>query len=84
MVRRGRRKKVDRYQAARYLTVARGLRRAAADLAEVAEEEGRYGNAIAIVAVHAAIAYADSLCISYGELKSTAGEHEQVLRSLYP
>lgn len=77
MVRRGRRATVDRDQSGRYLRVARALRRSAGDLADLADAGDRYGNAIAILAVHSAIAYADALSIPYGGFRSTEGDHER-------
>lgn len=44
------------------MTVARSLRKSATDIGVIAED--RHGNALAIVAIHAAIAYADALCIA--------------------
>jgi len=41
----------------------------------VSENDDRFGNAIAIVAIHAAIAYADMLSIAFREIKSGAGDH---------
>jgi hypothetical protein len=80
MVRRGRRKALDRADAPRYMTVARALRKSAADIEVIAED--RHGNALAIIAVHAAIAYADALCAAYGGFKSTEGEHERTVDAL--
>jgi hypothetical protein len=42
---------------------------------ELASEGDSYGNALAVLAIHAAIGYNDALTISYGELKSTDGQH---------
>ena len=44
---------------------------------ELASEGDSYGNAIAVLAIHAAISYNDALTISYGELKSPAGQHSR-------
>jgi hypothetical protein len=79
VVKRGRRKELDRADAAKYMTVARGLRKSATDIGIIAE--GRHGNALA-VAIHAAIAYTDALCIAYGGFKSTEGEHERAVQAL--
>ena len=62
------------------MTVARGLRKSAADIVLLAEEG--HGNAIAIVAIHSAINYADALCIAYGGFKSSEGEHERAVDAL--
>ena len=82
MVKRGRRTRTDRAQATKYHRVARALHRSAADLIEIAEDGALYGNAIAIIAIHSAIAYADMLTIAYGEFKSTGGDHERVADAL--
>jgi hypothetical protein len=37
--------------------------------------EAKYGNGLAIIAIHAAIAYTDALTVAYREIKSTDGEH---------
>ncbi|MHB8873186.1 MAG: hypothetical protein ACYC8T_05815, partial [Myxococcaceae bacterium] len=74
MTRKTRRKRVDASQAGKYYDVAKALQRSAIDLADLGENA--YGNAVAIVAIHSAIAYADALCIAYGGFKSTAGDHE--------
>lgn len=44
---------------------------------DVADEDARYGNAIAVIAIHAAIAYNDAVTIAYGGSKSTEGDHEK-------
>jgi hypothetical protein len=82
MVKQGRRKTVDRHQAAKYRTVASALLRSAQDLGELAAEDARYGNAIAVIAIHAAIADNDSLTIAYAGFKSTEGEHEKAPEAL--
>ncbi|CAN5651085.1 hypothetical protein BH23GEM8_BH23GEM8_18600 [soil metagenome] len=82
MVKRGRRKSVDPAQAPRYYRVARALRQSAMDLIEIADDESSNGNAIAIVTIHSAIAYADALAIAYGGFKSTEGEHERAVEAL--
>ena len=71
----GRHKIVDRSVADRYRRVAESLLESARVLVSLAEEEDDYGNAIAIVAVHAAIAWSDAVCITYAGLKSTDGDH---------
>jgi hypothetical protein len=69
-------------QATKYHRVARALRQSAADLAGLAEEGDSYGNALAIIAIHSAIAYADALSIAYGGFKSAEGEHERTADAL--
>jgi hypothetical protein len=73
---------MDPGQAFKYFKVARALRRSADDLCEVAEEGDAYGNAVAIVAIHAAIAYADTLCIAFGGFKSVGGDHGRAVEAL--
>lgn len=56
--------------------------KSASDLAELAADEDSYGNAIAIVAIHAAIAYADALSIRFGGFKSIEGDHVRAVDAL--
>lgn len=44
-------------------------------LADLATESDSFGNAIAVVAVHACIAYNDALSIAWKGIKSTEGDH---------
>jgi hypothetical protein len=82
MGRRFRRTAVDPRDATRYFRVARALRASAEDLASLAEDTDRYGNAIAIVAIHSAVAYADALSIAFGGFKSAEGAHERAVDAL--
>ena len=82
MVKRGRRKTVDRHQAVKYIQVARALGKTLADLDTIADNGDRYGNAMGIVAVHSAIAYADALSIAFGGFKSAEGDHERTVDAL--
>jgi hypothetical protein len=66
---------VDSSQAPRYYRIGTTLLSSARDLSELAGEEEGYGNAIAILAIHAAIALSDALAIGYSGYKSGAGEH---------
>jgi hypothetical protein len=75
MVTRGSRKEVDRGQAERYRRVGAALLQSAEVMAELATESDSFGNAIAVVAVHACIAYNDALCIAWKGVKSTEGDH---------
>jgi hypothetical protein len=75
MVTRGSRKEVDRGQAERYRRVGAALLGSARVMAELATESDSFGNAIAVVAVHACIAYNDALCIAWKGVKSTEGDH---------
>lgn len=72
---RGRRKTVDRSMADRYRRVAMSFLEGARTLAELADEDDHTGNAIAVVTVHAAIAWSDAICITYMGAKSTDGDH---------
>ncbi|HEX2189423.1 MAG TPA: hypothetical protein VHG51_11020 [Longimicrobiaceae bacterium] len=58
------------------------LLKSAADLLEVADERSTYGNAVAIIAIHATIAYCDALTIGYGGVKSGEGEHLRAVEVL--
>lgn len=82
MVNLGKTRRTDRSQAERYLRVARALHSTAADLHELAVEGDTYGNAIAIVAIHSAIAYADALTIAFREIKSVDGDHAIAVATL--
>ena len=44
--------------------------------------EPKYGNGLAIIAIHAAIAYTDALTVSYAEFKSTDGDHTRASDAL--
>lgn len=82
MVRGGRRKTVDPDQAEKYRRVGAALVESARALLTVADEGDRFGNAIGIVAVHAAIAYTDALTVSYAGFKSTEGDHRKAADAL--
>jgi hypothetical protein len=82
MIKRGQRKPVDPGQAEKYRRVGASLVESARALLTVADEGDRFGNAIGIVAVHAAIAYTDALTISFGGFKSTEGEHRKAADAL--
>ena len=73
----GRRKAVDRSVADKYRRVAASLLESARTLVEISDEDDHSGNAIAIVAVHAAIAWTDAVCIAYAGMKSTDGDHHR-------
>ena len=79
MVRRTVRKTIDPSLAVKYLKVARALRSGAVALLTIADEEDPYGNAIGVLAVHAAIAYNDALTIAYGGKKSTGEDHKRAV-----
>lgn len=68
--------RVDRDEWRKYERTGRSLLDAAVTLAEYSEEG--HGNALGILVVHAAIAYADALCIHAAGCKSKSGEHAEV------
>jgi hypothetical protein len=82
MVSLGKTRQMDRSQAARYLRVARALHSTVSDLSQLSTEGDTYGNAMAIVAVHAGIAYADALSIAFREIKSVDGDHSMAVATL--
>jgi|GEM_PF-755779 len=82
MVKHGSRKEVDRGQAERYRRVGASLLESAQALAELATESDSFGNAIAVVAVHACIAHNDALCIAWKGVKSTDGDHGRAADTL--
>lgn len=75
MTRRLPQKRVDRHQAEQYRRVGSSLLESADALETIASDDDRFGNAIAIVAIHATIAYGDALSIAYREVKSGSGDH---------
>lgn len=74
MVSHARRKAVDPSHAERYRRVGAALMESAHVMAELASESDSFGNAIAVIGVHACIAYNDALCIAWKGFKST-GDH---------
>lgn len=81
MVKRTTTRRVDRSQALKYAESGRVFLESARDLSLVADEGAPYGNAVALLAVHAAISYADALSIAYGERKS-ADDHTKAVDTL--
>jgi len=77
MVRSGISKAVDRSQAERYRHVAASLLARAQALEAIATAGDPYGNAVGVVAIHAAIAYNDALTVAYRGIKSTEGDHRK-------
>lgn len=63
----------DPSRAGKYLSVGRSLHRNGQELDAISET--RYGNGLAIIAIHAAIAYTDALTIAYRGIKSQDGDH---------
>lgn len=82
MVKRGQRRSTDPSQAAKYRRVGAALVESARVLQTVAEEGDRFGNAIGIVAVYAAIAYTDALTIAHAGYCSTKGDHRKAADAL--
>ncbi|MEW5929809.1 MAG: hypothetical protein AB1941_20330 [Gemmatimonadota bacterium] len=80
MVKVGSTKNEDPSRAGSYFRVAQVLRSTARDLSTMAEP--KYGNGLAIVAIHSAIAYADALTVAYGGFKSTDGDHSRAADAL--
>lgn len=81
MVKRTQTRKVDRAQSANYAKTGRVFLTSARALSDVAGEDAPYGNAIALLAIHAAISYSDALSIAYGGIKST-DEHAKAVDAL--
>lgn len=79
-MRLGKTQQEDRLRAPKYQAVGRALLETANALDVIGD--AKYGNGLAIVAVHAAIAYTDALTVAYRELKSTDGEHIQAVNVL--
>ncbi|MEJ7760059.1 MAG: hypothetical protein WKF55_10780 [Gemmatimonadaceae bacterium] len=81
MVKRTATRRVDRSQAANYAEAGRVFLASAQALSDVADEGAPYGNAIALLAIHASISYTDALSIAYGERKST-DDHARAIDTL--
>jgi hypothetical protein len=73
MVRLGSTTTEDPSRAAKYLSIGRSLYRNSQELEAISET--RYGNGLAIIAIHAAIAYTDALTIAFRGIKSQDGDH---------
>ena len=71
------RKAVDRAKSADYLTVADNFFKAA----ELAREF-EYWNAAGLLIVHAAIAFADAICVKLGGVKSRGEDHHEAIALL--
>jgi len=82
MVKGGRRRRVDASASGKYRRIGEALLGSSRDLLQLSEEGDMYGNAVAILAIHAAIAYADAVCIAFGEFKSTEGDHQGAVKAL--
>jgi hypothetical protein len=80
MSRKTRAKKVDRFQASVYLEKARRLQ---ADVDAMVAAGGSFStNGVGILSIHAAIAYADALCIRAVAEKSTSTQHADAVALL--
>jgi hypothetical protein len=75
-------KKVDRTQARHHLDRAESFRRAMIDLRDLADDLHRYGYAVALLAVHAAISVADAVLIAYTGRRSNDRDHRTALGAL--
>lgn len=73
MMRRLATKAVDPSTASTYLGKARGFRTDVENMAALVDEFS--GNGIAVLCVHAAIAYADALAVRAKGIKSVSGDH---------
>lgn len=80
MTRTDRTRREDPARADSYAEVGRRL--VAAGRAILAQHDPRHASALAILAVHAAIAFADAVCIRRGGRKSTSPDHTAALRLL--
>lgn len=81
MVKRTATRRVDKAQAPKYADTGRVFLASAKALSDVADDDAPYGNAIALMAIHATISYTDALSIAYGEKKS-ADEHTKAVETL--
>lgn len=81
MVKRTKARRVDKQQAPKYSETGRVFLESAQALSAVADDGAPYGNAIALLAIHATISYTDALSIAYGERKS-ADEHTKAVDTL--
>jgi hypothetical protein len=77
VVKLGKTRQQDRSAATKYQAVGRALHRTAMDLKALGAR--KYGNGLAIVAIHAAIAYTDALTIAYRGIRSTDGDHRRAV-----
>jgi hypothetical protein len=73
-------KRIDPAQADRYAEVGRRLLLAGRAMREGGDP--RHASALAILSIHAAIAYTDAVCIHLGGRKSTSADHEAAARLL--
>lgn len=69
-------KRVDRAQAKLYLEKARGF---LGDAENMIGQSEFSGNGVAVLAIHAAIAFADAVTIRIREAKSASGDHTEAV-----
>lgn len=81
VVKRTRTRRVDPGEAPKYADMGRVFLESARALSTVADEGAPYGNAIALLGVHAAISYTDALSIAFGGRKS-GDEHAKAADTL--
>lgn len=81
MVKQTSTRRVDRSETPKYAETGRVFLESAKALSDVADDGAPYGNAIALLAIHAAISFADALSIAYGERKSV-DEHTKAADTL--
>jgi hypothetical protein len=74
MARTDRSKRIDPVRADSYAEVGRRLLLAGRAILE--NRDARHASGLAILAVHAVIAFSDSLCVRFGGRKSTSPEHD--------
>ena len=74
MVKKTRRKSISRQNFRKYHSVAKHFYDAAADSMDL-----EYWTAAGVLIVHAAIAYADALCIKSSGIKSSGDDHEDAV-----
>ncbi len=80
MAKLDRTKRIDPSQADNYAELGRRLLHAGRLIVE--RGDARHASALAILSVHAAIAYADAVAIHAGARKSTSGDHDAAVRLL--
>jgi hypothetical protein len=77
MPRKSKKVSVDKSQFIHYKKIADGFY-----LGALAEKNSGRWNASGVLIVHSAIAYADSVTIKYGGVKSKGDDHQEVVRLL--
>ena len=81
VVKRSSTRRVDRGEAPKYAEAGRVFLESARALSTVADDGAPYGNAIALLGIHAAISYTDALSIGFGERKS-GDQHAKAVDTL--